>query len=90
MEGHSQNGSSSTATFGTRRGSSAYSTQERLYNLDHEDSDEDEVDNEEEEDGEDEDDALSSETRPLAKTAASKRSVLSDGKAFMSLCVKNS
>ncbi|KAF9298618.1 hypothetical protein BGZ74_009293 [Mortierella antarctica] len=83
--GHPQSGSSSSASFGDRRGSSAYSIQERLYSLDHGDNDEHEDgdgdDNEEEEEEEDEDDdALSSETRPvLAKTAASKRSVLSEG-----------
>lgn len=87
--GHPQSGSSSSASFGDRRGSSAYSIQERLYSLDHGDNDEhedgDEDDNEEEEEEEDEDDdALSSETRPvLAKTAASKRSVLSEGKAVL-------
>ncbi|KAG0036369.1 hypothetical protein BGZ82_004307 [Podila clonocystis] len=80
--GHPQNGSSSTASFGAR-GSSVYSTQERLYRLDDGDNDEhdhDEEDDNEEEEGEDDedDDVLSSETRPLAKTAASKRAVLSD------------
>lgn len=77
--------SSSIASFGARRGSSTHSTQERLYRPDpdrHDESD-DEGDNEEE-DEEDEDDGASSETRPvLAKTVASKRSVLSHGKAHV-------
>lgn len=86
VEGHPQS-SSSITSFGARRGSSTHSTQERLYRLDQDcdDENDDEDHNEEdEEDEEDEDDDASSETRPvLAKTAASKRSVFSRGKAHV-------